>query len=49
MFEHGDADRQVATEIKERSEKIGRLYGHELGHGQLCYRLNAVKADRNAI
>ena len=48
-LEHGDADRQVTIEIKESSEKIGRLYGHELGHGQLRGRLNAVKTDRNAI
>jgi hypothetical protein len=32
-FEHGNADRQVAIEIKEGSEKIGRLYGHEFGNG----------------
>jgi hypothetical protein len=48
-LKHGDSDRQVAIEIKERSKKIGRLYGDKLGNAQPCRRLNAIEADRNAV
>jgi hypothetical protein len=48
-LEHGDADRQVTIEIKERSEQIGGLHGDELSDVQSCRRLNMIKADRNAV
>ena len=48
-LKHRDPDRQVAIEIKERSKKIGGLYGDKLGNGQPCRRSNAIKADRNAV
>jgi hypothetical protein len=48
-LDHGDADRQVAIEIKKRREKIRRLDGHELRDGQLCRRLNTIETDWNAV
>jgi hypothetical protein len=32
-LEHGDADRQIAIEIKECGEKIGRLDRNKFGNG----------------
>jgi hypothetical protein len=48
-LEHGDTDREVAIEIKKRSEQIRGLHGDEFSDGQPCRRLNTIKADRNAV
>jgi hypothetical protein len=46
-LEHGDADWQIAIEVKERSEEIRGLDGNEFGNGQRRRRSNAIKPDRN--
>jgi hypothetical protein len=48
-LEHGDADRQIAVEIKEGGKQIGWLYGNEFSNGEPCRRLDAIKADWYAI
>ena len=48
-LDHGDADRQIAIEIKESREKIRGLDSHELCDGQPCHRLNMIKTYWNAI
>jgi hypothetical protein len=48
-LEHGDTDREVAIEIKKRSEQIRGLHGDEFSDGQPCRRLNTIKADWNAV
>jgi hypothetical protein len=48
-LEHRHTDRQIAVEIKKRSEQIRGLHGDEFSNGQACRSLNTIKADRNAV
>ncbi|ABQ33709.1 hypothetical protein BBta_1490 [Bradyrhizobium sp. BTAi1] len=48
-LEHGDPGREIAIEVKECGKKLRRLYCNEVSNGYLCRRLNAIKADRNAV
>jgi hypothetical protein len=48
-LEHGDADRQIVIKIEKRSEQIRGLHGDEFSDGQLCRRLDAIKAYWNAV
>jgi hypothetical protein len=48
-FEHGDADREIIVEVKERGEKVRRLHRNQLGDGQCGRGLKAIESPRNAI